>query len=151
MTYGLGPCGYDIRIGKIDRKVWIGESSVPYNDPSYPTVKAWTVRPNDFILLSSLERIRLPYDLVGYVRDKSTLARRGLALQNTVLEPGWEGYITLELSNHGADDVRIEEGMPIGQVMFELLDQPTNKPYTGKYQDQPNRPVKAIDNRDTDT
>ncbi len=134
MSYGLSVCGYDIRLGRF---------------PLSNLQESLTLRPGDFILCSSLERVQLPRDLVGVVHDKSTLARRGLALQNTVLEPGWGGYITLELSNHGIQKIGLIRGMPIAQILFHQLDQPTEAPYVGKYQDQPDRPVESIDDLDT--
>lgn len=132
MSYGLGPAGYDIRIGKIDRKY--------FDNP----VQAYRVHPGEFVLLSSLEKMTIPHDIVGKVHDKSTLARKGLALQNTVLEPGWTGHITLELSNHSDSVVQIFVGQPIAQVIFYRMDKPTSQPYKGKYQNQPNHPVEAI-------
>lgn len=136
MSYGLSSCGYDIRVGAIDRRT-------PFTTEP---VQSYHLMPGEFLLCSSLERFKLPHDLVGKVHDKSTLARRGLALQNTVLEPGWEGHITLELSNHSAKSIRILVGMPIAQVLFELLDAPTDTPYVGKYQNQADAPVHAIYN-----
>lgn len=143
MSYGLSVAGYDIRIGKIDRtQPASGEKFTP-NGPRTPA-QSFLVKPMDFVLLSSLERIKLPPDIIAFVHDKSTLARKGLALQNTVIEPGWEGYITLELSNHGTEHIRILVGQPIAQLVFHYLDQPTDRPYKGKYQNQPDRPVGPI-------
>jgi dCTP deaminase len=122
MTFGLGPCGYDIRIREKVR-----------------------VYPGDFICASSIEEFTMPNNIMGVVHDKSTWARMGLAVQNTVLEPGWKGFLTLELTNHhktGA--IRIEAGMPIAQVVFYWLDAPTDTPYKGKYQNQPEGPQEAI-------
>lgn len=129
MSYGLGPAGYDIRAGALD----------PNNK-----LEGVTLRPGAFRLLASLERIKVPHDILVIVHDKSSLARKGLALQNTVLEPGWEGYITLELSNHGFKNIHIMRGQPIAQLVFHLLDQPTTTPYKGKYQDQPPVPVEYL-------
>lgn len=123
LTYGLSPCGYDIRIRET---VFLG-GEVRFN------------------LASSLEWFKIPYVICGLVKDKSTWARRGLAVQNTVIEPGWRGYLTLELSYHGDEDtIWIQPGTPIAQVLFCWLDQPTEMPYDGKYQDQPARPVGAL-------
>ena len=58
------------------------------------------LRPGDFLLLSSVEWFDMPRDLVGIVHDKSTLARKAMSAQNTVLEPGWKGYLTLEVNNN---------------------------------------------------
>ena len=126
MSYGLSHAGYDIRLGSF------GSSSF---------VESWNLEPGDFILVSSLEWMSIPDDIIGRVHDKSTLARHGLALQNTILEPGWFGHITLEISNHSQNHYWLRKGQPIAQVIFELLDQPTERPYKGKYQNQPNEPV----------
>lgn len=120
MSYGLSSCGYDVRSDQ--------ELILPAKG---------------FALISTLERFIMPTDVVGRVHDKSTWARLGLAVQNTVIEPGWRGYLTLELSNNGYDIVEIKRGQPIAQIVFELLDEPTEAPYTGKYQDQEQRPVEA--------
>lgn len=120
MSYGLSSAGYDIRIAA--NKV---------------------IRKGSFALASTLERFKMPNNLVGIVHDKSTWARLGLAVQNTVIEPGWEGYLTLELTNHGRVSLSIYEGMPIAQVVFHFLDQPTENPYTGKYQHQEAGPQEA--------
>jgi dCTP deaminase len=77
------------------------------------------------------------------VYNKSTLARRFIIMPTTVAEPGWRGYLTLEIANLSCHRVTILEGMPIAQVVFEFLDEPTKQPYEGKYQDQEPEPVPA--------
>jgi dCTP deaminase len=54
-----------------------------------------------------------------------------LTVQNTVIEPGWRGYLTLELTNHGPNRLEIPAGSPIAQIIFEMLDEPTEQPYRG--------------------
>lgn len=120
MSYGLSSAGYDVRIAQAIR-----------------------IEPNGFVLASTIERFDLPHDILGRVCDKSSLARQGLCVQNTILEPGWCGHITLELTNHSINPIDTIRGMPIAQVLFELLDEPTVSPYNGKYQDQPDYPVTA--------
>lgn len=119
-SFGLSSASYDVRIDK--------DVIVP---------------PHGFVLASTVERFHLPNDLAGTVRDKSSWARLGLAVQNTHLDPGWSGYLTLELSNHSDTEIRIPRGEPIAQIVFELLDQPTEQPYSGKYQDQERGPQAA--------
>jgi dCTP deaminase len=121
MTYGLGPAGYDVRIDE-----------------------SFTLLSGEARLASTIEHFHMPDDVLARVHDKSTWARRFLALQNTVIEPGWRGHLTLELSNHGLGPIKIVSGMPIAQIIFELLDEPTEKPYNGKYQDQRSGAVAAI-------
>jgi dCTP deaminase len=137
LSYGLTAAGYDIRLGEFTPNTF-----EIYHDKR-------TLKPGDFMLCASLERIKVPVDLQVIVHDKSTWARQGLALQNTVLEPGWEGHITLELSNHGKQTLLLYTGMPIAQLIFHQLDQPTNRPYVGKYQNQEKIPVRAIFEEDS--
>ncbi len=119
-TYGLSHAGYDVRI----RECLI-------------------LKPHEFRLASTIEHFNMPLDLVAKVHDKSTWARRGLSLFNTVIEPGWRGYLTLELCNKSDMELWIDAGMPIAQILFDKLDQPAVG-YTGKYQDQGACPVSAI-------
>ncbi len=122
MSHGLSCAGYDVRIAQ-----------------------DVTLLPQGFSLASTIEQFNMPLDVLALVKDKSTWARRGLAVQNTVLEPGWKGYLTMELSNHGTQSIQIVRGMPIAQIVFMQLDQPTEMSYSGgKYDNQPNRPVEAI-------
>ena len=114
MTYGLGPAGYDIRIDK-----------------------TLLLRPGDFALAATIEEFHMDDDVLAVVHDKSTWARKGLSVFNTVAEPGWRGFLTLELKNQGHDNLTIEAGCPIAQMIFHLLDEPTNRPYAGRYQDAP--------------
>lgn len=120
LTFGLGPCGYDIRLDE-DILIW----------------------PRWHKLASSREHFIVPLNVVGYVKDKSTWARRWLFVQNTVIEPGWRGYLTLELTNESWRCRRLRAGTPIAQVVFHFLDEPTDVGYTGKYQDQPRGPQEA--------
>jgi dCTP deaminase len=121
MSYGLSSAGYDVRIAE-----------------------PISLNPGEFALASTMERFKMPNHLIGIVHDKSTWARRGLAVQNTVIEPGWEGYLTLELTNHNPYEViGFDTGWPVAQIVFHLLDQPTDQPYTGKYQNQEAGPQEA--------
>jgi dCTP deaminase len=121
LTFGLGPCGYDIRVRQ-----------------------AVTLTNGGFRLASSVERFIMPNDLCAHVRDKSSLIRQGLLVGNTVIEPGWQGYLTLELFYAGAGALYLVAGQPIAQVQFTMLDQATAMPYAGRYQNQPDAPVQTI-------
>ena len=121
LTFGIGPAGYDVRIAEM---LFL---------PS-----------GGFELASTIERFKMPDDILGIVHDKSTWARQGIALQNTVIEPGWSGFLTIEVSNHGHYPVSIKEGSPIAQIIFHQLDHATNSPYDGKYQNQEAGPQAAI-------
>lgn len=125
MSYGLGPASYDFRCAQ-------------YLD----------IFPGDFVLCSTIEEVRMPIDVAASVVDKSSWARRGLVVQNTMFDPGFIGYPTIELTNHSKNTIKINRGMPICQFIFFKLDKPTLQTYKGKYMYQPNRPVGAIDERD---
>lgn len=120
-TFGLGPHGYDIRIAQT---IWLW----PF----------WGK------LASSIERFHMPDDVCAEVKDKSTNARLFVFVQNTVIEAGWRGYLTLELTRFRPWPIRIKRGTPIAQIVFSQLDRKTDRPYEGKYQSQPSQPVAAI-------
>ena len=125
ISYGESFAGYDIRIRE--------------------TV---TLPMGRTVLASTIEEFRLPNDVLGVVHDKSSWARRGVSVQNTVLEPGWRGWLTLELLLsplvNATQCLTIRAGWPIAQVIFHQIDHPTAGYGDGKYQDQPARPVDAL-------
>lgn len=129
VSHGLSLAGYDIRI---EQDVFFGEHGVSVDGE-------W--KQGRFTLASAVEQFDMPFDLVGVVHDKSSWARRGLAVFNTVVEPGWRGYLTLELVHHGLTPLHIKAGSGIAQVIFSQIAEPAA--YSGKYQDQVAGPVKA--------
>lgn len=120
MSFGLSHAGYDVRIDQ-DIVMW----------------------PWRCALASTMEKFEMPNDCVGLVADKSTWARRFITMQNTVIEPGWKGYLTLEIINHSFHVIKIRKGDPIAQILFVKMTQPTERPYEGKYQNQERGPQKA--------
>lgn len=122
LSYGLGPAGYDVRLAQ---SVWL--------------------RSGGFTLGSTIERFDIPTDILIEIKDKSTWARRGLSVFNSTGEPGWRGYLTIEMVYHGPLQLFIAEGTPIAHIVFKRLDEPTEQPYVGKYQDQHAAPQAAIE------
>lgn len=132
MSYGCSLAGYDVRIAE--------------------DVQLWS---QGFSLASTVEEFNLPENIVGFVHDKSSWARKGLSLFNTVIEPGWKGFLTLELINNGwslVEDtygyekevpLEIKAGSPIAQIIFMYTDRETEG-YNGKYQGQKQGPQEAI-------
>ena len=101
------------------------------------------LHPGEFVLGSTLERITLPDDLVGRLDGKSSLGRLGLLIHSTAgfIDPGWDGHVTLELSNVANLPITIYHGMKIGQLSFVQLSEPAEHPYGAdalgsKYQGQ---------------
>ena len=138
VSYGLGEAGYDIRI-KQDITFYRLFGLIPMvkivdgNQVSRHFGK--------FTLASAIEKFNMSPSCVAIVHDKSTWARRALSVFNTVIEPGWKGYLTLELVYHGRKKLHIPAGSGIAQVLFHLVQEPAN--YNGKYQNQENKPVAA--------
>jgi dCTP deaminase len=120
-SWGLTECGYDIRIKQ----------------------NVWLFLGRRFVLASSLEEFNLPNNLMGRVLNKSTWARLGLdASMTTNIEPGWKGFLTIELRYSRWKPLFIPAGVGIAQVIFEEVSIPTQ--YKGKYQNQADKPVAAI-------
>lgn len=130
VSWGLSEAGYDIRV-KQDihfdgETVWVD---------GFPQ---W----GNFTIASAIEEFQMPENMVGIVHDKSTWARQGLSVFNTVIENGWKGFLTLELVYHGREGLHIPAGAGIAQVIFHQTMMPAS--YDGKYMNQPDRPVEAI-------
>ena len=96
-----------------------------------------------FAPASTMQRFDMPDDVLGIVHDKSTSARRGVAVRDIPIEPGWRGFLTLELTNHGRELVVIEAGTPVARIVFHRLDEPAERPCAGRYQDQKAGPQPA--------
>jgi dCTP deaminase len=149
ISFGLSSVGYDLTLGK-------DYAEVGYTEHNYSEVGRLQkdffdiakeaanihLKPHQFILASTVEYIKMPNFLVGFIMDKSSLARSGLTVQNTVIEPGWEGVITLEIYNMTNTHLLLKPGMGICQLMFSECMPPEssystiNNGKAGKYQNQ---------------
>lgn len=129
-TFGLGPAGYDVRVdlGNMGERIIMS--------PGERTCR----------LVATMEHFNIPTNVQATVHEKSSWIRNWLQVgHGTVLEPGWRGFLTLELIYYGKEEISICAGDPIAQIVFEFLDAPTEQPYTGKYQDQKRGPQEAIE------
>jgi len=140
VSHGLSEAGYDIRI-KQDIQFYRKTDGTPFH--SVNGNEDW----GSFTLASATEEFQMPPGLVGVVHDKSTWARQGLSVFNTVIEPGWNGFLTLELVYHGQHPLRIPAGAGIAQVLFHEVLQSVS--YQGKYQNQADEPVSSIFEKET--
>lgn len=136
-SYGLSECGYDIRLKQ--KVTFIPQQG---NNPSMLSSCELKLGIGNFLLASAMEEFQMPTNLMGTVRDKSTWARCGLSVFNTVIEPGWNGFLTLELVYHGRERLVLPAGSGIAQVIFEELRDHGH--YVGKYQNQADEPVAPI-------
>jgi dCTP deaminase len=100
-----------------------------------------TIHPEMFVLATSMEKIMLSDEIVAHVLGRSSLGRLGISVHQTAgyIDPGFEGQITLELSNHGPAPVHISHGQRICQIVFEELSSSAEEPYGhsgSQYQNQ---------------
>jgi dCTP deaminase len=92
------------------------------------------LHPGQFVLGATLEYLRFPSDLGGYVIGRSSLGRVGLLVATAVMiQPGFAGNLTLELVNHGEGPIALYAGSRVAQLAVHSLDEPTQEPYGGKY------------------
>ena len=148
----LQPASVDIRL---DRQFRVfrnhRDSYIDVREPSEGLTEvesiaddeAFVLHPGEFVLGSTLERVQLGPDLVARVEGKSSLGRLGLLVHATAgyVDPGWDGHLTMELSNVANLPIRLYYGMKIGQLSFLQLSTPAERPYgspelRSKYQGQ---------------
>jgi dCTP deaminase len=89
------------------------------------------LHPGEFVLGQTLEWVELPVDIVARLEGRSSLGRIGLLIHSTAgyVDPGWKGNLTLELSNVANLPIALYHGMEIGQISFELMSSPVERPY----------------------
>ncbi len=145
VSYGLSSYGYDIRVASefkiftnvnnaiVDPKHFDPQSFVDYKGESC------IIPPNSFVLARTVEYFRIPRNVLAVCVGKSTYARCGLIVNVTPLEPEWEGYLTLEISNTTPLPARVYSNEGIAQLLFFSSDEPCEVSYAdrkGKYQNQ---------------
>ncbi len=154
ITFGVSSYGYDIRCSPVfqvfDPIGAAGRVIDPKNfDPNIlrriDTSRSdgtCIIPPNSFALTNSLERIKIPRDCLGIVTGKSTLARCGIIINVTPLEPEWEGHLTIEISNTAPIPAKVYAGEGIAQI-YLLTNEggkvclKSYKDKKGRYQNQP--------------
>lgn len=145
ISYGLSSFGYDFRCAN-EFKVFHNAHNTlvdPKNlhPNAFVNVKdsQCVIPPNGFALSYTIERFKMPQDIMGICIGKSTYARCGIIINVTPIEPGWEGHITIEISNTTPNPCIIYAGEGIGQLLFFKGEVPTVNYATrkGKYQNQP--------------
>ena len=145
ISYGTSSYGYDVRCSD-EFKLFTNLNSTivdPKNfDPlSFAEVKGdhCIIPPNSFALARTVERFRIPRNVLTVCLGKSTYARCGIIVNVTPFEPEWEGYVTLELSNTTTLPAKIYANEGIAQVLFFEADEECETSYKdrgGKYQGQ---------------
>ncbi|MDZ4720242.1 MAG: dCTP deaminase [Roseiflexaceae bacterium] len=145
ISYGLSSYGYDMRVAdefKVFTNVFNTLVDPKHFDPrSFVDIKAdhIDIPPNSFALARSVEYFRIPRRVLSVVLGKSTYARTGIVINVTPLEPEWQGFVTIEISNTTPLPARIYANEGIAQVLFFESDEDCVVSYadkSGKYQNQ---------------
>lgn len=136
----IQPSSVDLHLA--DRFQVFRNSRYPYIDPArqqsglMELVEAtaedpFVLHPGEFVLGATIERVILPDDIVARLEGKSSLGRLGLLIHSTAgyVDPGWDGTLTLELSNVANLPIVLTPGMPIGQISFSQMTTPVDRPY----------------------
>ncbi len=137
---GLQPSSVDLRLDswfRVFRNHTMGHIDVKQNleeltqlieaDDDHP----FMLHPGEFVLGSTLERVEVPDDLVARLEGKSSLGRLGLLIHSTAgfVDAGFQGQLTLELSNVANLPITLYPGMKIGQISFQKMTTPAQNPY----------------------
>ena len=145
ISYGLSSYGYDLRVADefkiftnvnstiVDPKMFDARSFVEFRGP------ACIVPPNSFALARSVEYFKIPRNVLTVCVGKSTYARCGIIVNVTPLEPEWEGFVTLEISNTTPLPARVYSNEGLCQIIFlesDELCETSYKDKRGKYQAQ---------------
>ena len=145
ISYGVSSYGYDMRVSNqfkiftnvynavVDPKHFAEESFVDFEGD------VCIIPPNSFALATSVEYFRIPRNVLTITVGKSTYARAGIITNVTPFEPGWEGFVTLEISNTTPLPAKIYANEGLAQVLFFEADEPCEVSYAdkkGKYQGQ---------------
>lgn len=146
ISYGLSSFGYDIRVADEFRIFTASTGQLTVVDPKYLDERALVpyqgdvciIPPNSFALARSVEYFRMPRNVLGLCLGKSTYARCGIITNFTPFEPGWEGHVTIEISNTTPLPAKIYAHEGIAQVLFFEGEQPevSYADRNGKYQAQ---------------
>lgn len=124
----LQPCSIDLHLG--DELKTLNGKTIDLTQDSYK------LKPYEFLLGSTMEHIHVPFDLMGHVEGKSSIARLGVMIHVTAgfIDSGFNGNVTLEIFNCSDKEFELFHGDTICQIAFETLSSPVETPYDGKYQ-----------------
>jgi len=145
ISYGLSSFGYDARVSE-EFKIFTNVNSEIVDPKDFkPTnfvtknVPVCVIPPNSFALARTIERFKIPKDILVICLGKSTYARCGIIVNVTPLEPGWEGYVTLEFSNTTPLPAKIYANEGVAQFIFLKGNETPGVTYAdrnGKYKGQ---------------
>ncbi len=124
ISFGLSSYGYDARVSN-DFKIFTNVNSAVVDPKKFRTdsfvsrkSKICVIPPNSFALATTIEYFKIPENVMVICLGKSTYARCGIIVNVTPLEPGWEGYVTLEFSNTTPLPAKIYANEGAAQFVF---------------------------------
>ena len=145
ISYGLSSFGYDARVSD-EFKIFTNVNSEIVDPKNFkPTnfvtkkINECIIPPNSFVLARTVEKFKIPNDVLVICLGKSTYARCGIIVNVTPLEPGWEGFVTLEFSNTTPLPAKIYANEGVAQMIFfesDSICEISYKDRGGKYQKQ---------------
>lgn len=145
ISYGLSSYGYDARVAD-EFKIFTNVDSAVVDPKDFASnsfvdrkTDVCIIPPNSFVLCRTVEYFRIPNDVLVVCLGKSTYARCGLIVNVTPLEPGWEGHVTLEISNTTPLPAKVYANEGIAQFLFYQGASPCEITYAdrgGKYMGQ---------------
>ena len=145
ISYGLSSFGYDARVSEefkiftnVNSEIVDPKNFKPTNFVTKKTAEC-IIPPNSFVLARTVEKFKIPNDVLVICLGKSTYARCGIIVNVTPLEPEWEGHVTLEFSNTTNLPAKIYAGEGVAQMLFFESDEECETSYkdrNGKYQGQ---------------
>ena len=145
ISYGLSSFGYDARVSN-EFKIFTDVDSALVDPKNFKnnsfvsrTSNECIIPPNSFVLASTVEYFKIPKDVLVICLGKSTYARCGIIVNVTPLEPGWEGYVTLEFSNTTPLPAKIYANEGVAQFIFlkgNEIPEVTYADRNGKYMGQ---------------
>lgn len=137
----INPASLNIRLGdtflkpKPCQMVQLGWE-MGYDREKVAPGQVYTIKPGEFVLATTMEKINMPRNLAAFVQGRSSIGRIGLTVQNAgFIDPGFTGHITLELVNESGAELLLVPGYPVGQLVFFETTEVKN-PYHGKYNGQ---------------
>jgi deoxycytidine triphosphate deaminase len=133
--------GFDIRIGKVFRTKGDGFLGVEERKTSESELiaecgkdKEYTLKPNEYVLIKTMEKVNIPENMVMLTFPRSSLHRSGILFLATVADPGYSGKLIFGLKNLGSNGFKLELGARIAHVLFVEVKGKTSK-YRGQWQD----------------
>ena len=150
ISYGLSSFGYDARVSD-EFKIFTNVNSEIVDPKNFKPTNFVTkkgseciIPPNSFVLARTVEKFKIPNDVLVICLGKSTYARCGIIVNVTPLEPGWSGFVTLEFSNTTTLPAKIYANEGVSQFVFLKGNEKPEVTYAdreGKYMDQGPEPT----------